>query len=80
MATFYVTFGQQYPRERHPTFDDAHRDGWVEVDADTYAEARALTVRQLGVHWSDIYTAPDWDPSYYPLGVLGVLTASGWVP
>ena len=40
MTTFYVTFGQQYPREPHPTFGKAHRDGWVEIEADDEMAAR----------------------------------------
>ncbi len=70
MGTWYVTFGQQYPREPHPVLEVAHRDGWVEIEAPTWEEARARTTIELGSAWSAMYEDDDFDRSYYPLGCL----------
>ena len=67
---FYVTFGQQYPRETHPTFGAAHRDGWFEIEADNYEEARRVAIGWLGRAWSGIYPEDDFDATLYPLGRL----------
>jgi hypothetical protein len=52
MSTFYVTFGQQYRHEAHPTFPKAHPDGWVTVVAADELAARSLAVERLGTAWS----------------------------
>ena len=70
MALFCVTFGQQYPREPHPMFGGAHRDGWVEIHADDEDDARRRAVGVLGTAWSGLYTEDDFDPGLYPLGCL----------
>jgi hypothetical protein len=79
-ATFYLTFGQQYPdRATHPTIGNAHRDGYLEVRAADVAEARATAFAWLGRRWSDLYTDHSMSASdrarYYSRGVLGVLYA-----
>jgi hypothetical protein len=72
LRTFYVTFGQQYPREPHPTFGGAHRDGVVVLRAISMDEARTRAVNVLGTAWSGIYEEGDqaWAPHMYPLGVI----------
>lgn len=69
---FIVTFGQKYRREPHPTFLEAHPDGWVSVDADTETEARAKVVARFGIAWSDLYPELDFleDRYLYPRGEL----------
>ena len=71
MPEYRITFGQQYPREPHPTLALAHRDGWVALIAPDEGAARDEAIRVLDVRWSMIY-APG-DPGYpttevYPLG------------
>lgn len=71
MITFYVTFGQQYPREPHPTFPAAHHDGWIEVQAEDETVARGYVVGRLGQQWSGIYNdGDDLGRHLYPLGAL----------
>jgi hypothetical protein len=76
---FRVTFGQQYPREPHPTLALAHRDGWVSILAPDEHAARAEAHRVLDVRWSMLYQ-PD-EPGYpttehYPLGELLQIVAA----
>ena len=52
---YAVTFGQQYPREPHPYYAKAHRDGWVEVEARTRGEAAVAAWRLFGPDFSNIY-------------------------
>lgn len=77
MSEFRVTFGQQYPSEPHP-WPLAHRDGWLAIDAPTYAIARDLTVALLGRQWCDIYDVAAMDDDewtgYFPLGELARVT------
>ena len=74
MTDFYVTFGSQYPREGHPTWAGAHRDGWLRVVADDELAARLAVIEKLGRAWSSIYESlADMSVEYYPLGELGVL-------
>jgi hypothetical protein len=76
---FYVTFGQRYAREEHPSFPEAHPDGWVEVIADTEYAARVLTKKRLGTAWSHMYTEKIWKKyeenensfARFPRGSLG---------
>ena len=49
--TFYLTFDQ---RNRALSY------GWVEIVADTHAEARKLAFRAFGEQWSDLYTEDDF--------------------
>lgn len=73
MGEYRVTFGQQYPREPHPTLALAHRDGWVAILAPDEGQARAEAHRLLTERWSMIY-APGEDgyptTEHYPLGCL----------
>lgn len=76
VRTFYVTFGQQYPRELHPTFPRADRDGWVAM---TYAldedEAWEVAVAVFGRDgFSMLYDEPAKPTlELYPLGELAEL-------
>lgn len=70
---YRVTFGQQYPREPHPTEPDiAHRDGWVAILAPSEEAARDLAYLRLGSAWSTIAPASDLYEAqwlgWYPLG------------
>lgn len=70
MNEYIVTFGQQYPRERHPKVDYAHHDGWLTIIAEDYATARNKAFDELGPHFSSVYPAQDVKKEYYPLGEL----------
>lgn len=59
MPEFLLTFGQQYARDLHPTFDLAHPDGWVTIVAEDYRTARKCAVENFERWWSDLYPAED---------------------
>jgi len=75
MGTFIITFGQQYPREAHPTFPAASRDGWVSVEAEDYDTAKQIADRELAGQYSTIYPQESFEESaeIYPKGKLGEL-------
>lgn len=85
MIPFYVTFGQQYPREPHPMWKDAHRDGYVivstpDMPADAaYNLARTAVIANFGSYWSMLYDYPEFTTkigldsapiNLFPLGAL----------
>ncbi len=76
-----VTFGQRFAREDHPKLDNAHPDGWYEVDVPDELDiaGRIAYIRSLlGEDWSNVYTKEEFKLSvfYYPRGRLGVLKIS----
>lgn len=77
---YRVTFGQRHPREEHPTFPAADKDGWLAVLAWDYREAFEGLVRTLGNEWCNLY-APHYATypqlKWYPKGELGFLDATG---
>lgn len=70
LQTFFVTFGQKYRTEPHPTLDGAHPDGVVECKAVTEDAARTIITDKLGHAWSAIYHEDNIDLNNYPLGII----------
>jgi len=60
MKTFYLTFGVQYP----------WKDGWVEVMAHDYQDARKKVISRFGTEWSALYKAEEFEPHYFVKGKL----------
>jgi len=61
---FYLTFGQQSPL----------RNGWIEIEAESYEEARELVISIFEKHWAMLYREEGFDErvkAYFPLGKLG---------
>jgi hypothetical protein len=75
-TTFYVTFGQKYRHEMHPTCEVAHPDGYVEVVAWNEMRARALVIHHLGAKWSHMYT-DEPDLATFPRGAIARITEHG---
>lgn len=77
LEPFYVTFGSQYPREEHPTWSGANKDGYFVIHAPDELSARKLAFGLFGEKWSMIYTAAEFDPNsdenkrWYTLGRIG---------
>ena len=67
---FYITFGQKYRRETHPSGYDISPDGVVQVVAPNYETARDIAVKSFGDQWSFIYPESHAEMDYYPLGVI----------
>lgn len=66
LKEFFVTFGQKYRHEPHPTSPKINPDTVVIVKAQNYEEAREITFRVFGSYWSFIYSSETFDPSFYP--------------
>lgn len=73
MTTYCVTFGQRYRLDPHPASPLIHPDGWLEIEADTTADARALAVEALDTAWSGLYPLEDVGAEYYPRGATGFI-------
>lgn len=72
---YWVTFGQRYAREEHPTFPAAHPDGWLVFEVADHLDHRAAYAaiwQVLGERFSDASQGPfrahEWD--LYPRGEL----------
>lgn len=67
---FYITFGQKYRREAHPSGYNVSPDGVVRVVAPNYEAARELAVKSFGDQWSFIHPERYTKMEYYPQGVV----------
>jgi hypothetical protein len=77
VAKWYLTFGQRYAREEHPTFPKAHPDGYVVIEADLYEDARGKAIEEVGLFWADLYSEEDFfseddlfGDTMFPLGEI----------
>lgn len=69
MKKFYVTFGQKYREEPHPTHGELiHPDGYVVIHAEDYGKARRIAFTAFGDAWASCYH--DLITDYFPRGVL----------
>jgi hypothetical protein len=73
---FYLTFGQKYSREAHPSGMPVHPDAIVEVHAETYDDARRLALVNFGQQWAFLNEWDDDIASWYPAPSLVVIKAS----
>jgi len=80
-AEYRVTFGQKYRGETHPSFPEAHPDGWLTIVAEDRGQARAAAAAKLGREWCDMYGPESWPhvSHYFPLGELGRIDAASAV-
>lgn len=58
---WYLTFPVNHPLA----------NGWVEVEAPSWGEARMLVVEHFGAKWSFLRDEQEHNSSYFPLGKLG---------
>jgi hypothetical protein len=68
--TWYVTFAQKWRRLTHPTYPDAHPDGYVRLVVEDEGQARWLVSQEFGGHFFALYRAQP-NAEDYPLGELG---------
>jgi hypothetical protein len=61
MMKFYLTFGQQFPS----------KNGWVEIESESYEAARNLAFDIFGKHWSMLYEEEEFEKEYFPSGKIG---------
>lgn len=79
MSNYFVTFGQKYAREPHPTFPGAHPDGVLRVVAKDGADALLRVCETIGSFWAFMYNEEQITESmhFYPAGVTHVLDSDG---
>ena len=77
MQRFSVTFGSDYPKcQRHPYWPDrVHHKGVLDLETNSLLEAIELITRHIGDAYCEIKPRDQIDWKYFPLGVLGRLTA-----
>jgi hypothetical protein len=68
LKTFFLTVGQKYRRETHPS--GLHPDGWVEIEARTQDEAHEIAVKTFGERWSSLYPEEKFLSYLYPIGCV----------
>ena len=79
MPDFYLTFGQKYPREPHPSWGAAHHNGWVRlVGAADRADARGWVTALFGRQWSEVYDSLHGFTALFPLGEIGRVDVTGY--
>lgn len=66
----YITFGQKYRTERHPSWPLAHPDGWLRVTAASYEQARAVGVAITDSLYAFDYPTEHFQREHFPLGEL----------
>jgi hypothetical protein len=60
---FFLTFGQKSPA----------KDGYVLIVADDYDSDFEMVEKQFGLEWSMLYEEGDFEPEFFPKGVLKTL-------
>jgi hypothetical protein len=68
----YISFGQKYFREEHPTFPKCDPNGWLRITADTYPQARAVAFALLDGQFAFEYLEDEFEVSkdFFPAGEL----------
>jgi hypothetical protein len=74
-SEYRVTFGCKYAREPHPSFPDAHPDGWVTIVAPDEMAARRVAHERLSGQYAFIYAPEEWEPEWFPRGELARWTS-----
>lgn len=68
---FFLTFGQRYHLETHPSGLNVHPDGYFIIEAISYDEARDVVIARFGTGWSNLLGSDTFEASYYSKGCLG---------
>lgn len=70
MKQYYVTFGQKYRTDKHPTYRDAHPDGYYLIEAEDLETATLIAFATFNANWANIYSEEEFDSSFYSKGQL----------
>lgn len=79
LQTFYLTFGVRYRHEKHPAWDGAHPDGWLEIQAPDEEAARLLVRSFIGNKYAFIYDEHRFERKWHPRGRLATITTDGGI-
>lgn len=76
VQTVYVTFGQKYATEEHPTMPEAHPDGWLEIRGVPFSEGvRVAFALTGGFHAFSYEHRPD--ERMYSRGAIKIVDLRG---
>lgn len=67
---FFLTFGQRYKREHHPSGYNINPNGWIEVYAYNYDLARQKAFDVFGSDWCWLYSEQGFNQNDFPSGKL----------
>jgi len=68
MPNYYITFGQKYRHEPHPTGLPIHPDACTKVIASDITAARNIAFDCYGPYWGFIYEESEFDAKDFPRG------------
>lgn len=74
MEKIYITFGSAHVERNAARGLPCSMDGWWEVEAPSYAVARAVADAAFQSVYAFDYTESNWDPHWYPLGCIGTIS------
>lgn len=68
---FYISFGQQYRREAHPSGIAIHPDAVYSIEAESLKAAHDKAMMIFTGHFHNVYDETKWEEvkHYYPRGV-----------
>lgn len=70
LENFYLTFGQKYRFEDHPTFSEAHPDGYVLIRAESKIHSREIAFIAFNDAWAFLYSEDEMKFEHFPMGCL----------
>lgn len=68
---FFLTFGQKYRHQLHPSGKKINPDGWIEIFAYNYDLARQKAFEHFGSDWCWLYTEEEFRPHHFQAGRIG---------
>ena len=71
MNTYFFTFGQSHV---HPETLEPLKDNWIEVQGESYNEARQKMFAKYGDKWAFQYDIDNFEPNYFPKGCYETIT------
>jgi len=73
LNNYYLTFGQKEREGEHPTFPDAHPDGFITIVATNMESARKKAFDHIGNRFAFIYEESNFDFNLYSYGSLATI-------
>lgn len=70
---YFLTFGQKYRREHHPSGYNINPDGWFEIYVYNYDLARQKAFEYFGQDWCWLYSEQEFERDDFPAGKIGAI-------
>ena len=69
-SKFFVTFGQKYRHEKHPSGLNINPNGYVVIHAYSYKEASQIAFDKFGSAFCMLYDEDKFESHFFPAGSL----------